>query len=227
MHTVFTMKKSAIAILSSKSSWFIPYSQLLVKTLVKMNHRAKLFSDPETIGSQYDIVFILSYFRIIPAHFLLSHKHNLVVHESALPNGRGWAPLFWQILEGKNIIPITLFEATENADEGAIILQDHITLEGHELYEEIRAKQAHATLDLCLRFLEQYPDLTPVRQKGKPTHYPKRSPSDSEINPNESIVRQFNLMRIASNAEFPLFFFHQGHKYILQISKESKVNHGV
>ena len=50
-------------------------------------------------------------FKIIEKEFLSKHKHNIAVHESSLPKGRGWAPLFWQILEGKNTMPIVLFEA--------------------------------------------------------------------------------------------------------------------
>ena len=58
-----------------------------------------------------DIVFYLSCGQIAPVDMLSRNKHNLVVHESALPDGKGWSPLTWQIIEGKNEIPITLFEA--------------------------------------------------------------------------------------------------------------------
>jgi methionyl-tRNA formyltransferase len=30
------------------------------------------------------------------------------VHESALPQGQGWSPMTWQILEGASPIPVTL-----------------------------------------------------------------------------------------------------------------------
>ena len=38
-------------------------------------------------------------------------KHSLVVHSSNLPQGKGWSPMTWQIIEGKNKITNTLFEA--------------------------------------------------------------------------------------------------------------------
>ena len=58
------------------------------------------------------------------------HGYNLVVHESALPKGQGWSPMTWQILEGLNIIPVTLFEAVADLDAGPIHLQHQIKLKG-------------------------------------------------------------------------------------------------
>ena len=48
------------------------------------------------------------------------NKYNLVVHESDLPEGKGWSPLTWQVIEGKRNIPITLFEANSLIDSGNI-----------------------------------------------------------------------------------------------------------
>lgn len=41
---------------------------------------------------------------------------------------------------------------------------------------------------------------------GKESFYPKRSPKDSELDINKSLNEQFNLLRIASNEDFPAFF---------------------
>lgn len=59
------------------------------------------FFEHESISENFDIVFILSYHRIIDTQYLAKHKHNIVIHASDLPQGKGWAPMFWQILEGK------------------------------------------------------------------------------------------------------------------------------
>ena len=59
------------------------------------------------------------------------HRHHLVVHESALPQGQGWSPMTWQIVEGASTIPITLFEAVAELDTLQIYLQKQIDLQGH------------------------------------------------------------------------------------------------
>jgi len=214
------MNFSRIAVLTSRDSWFVPYANKLIRIFRSKGYKARIFFDHKNIGNNFPVVFILSYFKIINKEFLKKHKHNLVVHESDLPKGRGWAPLFWQILEGKNKIPMVLFEANEKIDEGVIYIKDFIKFYGHELHNEIRKKQAEKTIELCLKFIDEYENLKPKKQKGGPTFYRKRTLADSELNINETIRKQFNLLRIVSNDQFPAFFYYKGNKYILKIYKE-------
>jgi len=214
------MNLKKIAVLTSEKSWFVPYAQKFMNILNEINYNANLFLNHEEISNDFEIVFILSYFKVIEKDFLKQHKHNIVIHDSDLPIGRGWAPLFWQILEKKNKIPITLFEASEKADEGDIYIKDHILLEGHELNEEIRKKQAEKTIEMCLNFLNSYNNLMPIKQSGTTSYYSKRTPKDSELDINKSIKEQFDLLRIVNNEEYPAFFDYNGCKYIVKIFKE-------
>nr|WP_250322998.1 formyltransferase family protein [Campylobacter upsaliensis] len=165
----------------------------------------------------YEVVFILSYHKIIPPNLLSLNQHNLIIHASKLPQGKGWSPMFYQILEGKNDIVFTLFEADKGVDSGDIYLQKTLKLRGDELYEELRAKQALFSLELCEDFLKLYPNLKSKKQSGVESFYPKRSPKDSELNIDKSLKEQFNLLRICSNEDFPAFFYHKGKKFVLKI----------
>lgn len=213
------MRFKNIGVLTSNQSWFVAYGEKLIGKLKERKYNARQFSNHRDISEDYEIIFILSYFKKIGKEYLKKHRHNLVVHESSLPEGRGWAPLFWQILEGKNEIPIVLIEANECVDEGSIYMKDCILLEGHELHEEIRTKQADKTIELCLQFLEDYERLETYIQKGEATYYKKRLPENSNLDINKDIKSQFNLLRIANNEKFPVFFEHKGYKYILKIYK--------
>ena len=216
------MNFKKVAILTSKRSWFVPCAKEFIKILKKRKTSARLFFDYKNISEEFEIVFILSCFKIIPKEFLLKHKHNLIVHESDLPKGKGCAPLFWQILEGKGKIPIVLFEASEKIDEGDIYIKDFILFEGHELHDEIREKQAQKTIKLCLQFLDRYEKLETKKQKGKSTFYKKRTAIDSELDINKTIEEQFNFLRIVNNEDFPAFFYHKGQKYIMKIYEADK-----
>ena len=119
---------------------------------------------------------LLSCGRLLSAEQLAVHRHNLVVHESALPQGQGWSPMNWQILEGASRIPITLSEATADLDAGPIFLQQEIVLQGHELVDEWRALQAQATLELCLAWFDRYREVVAAAQPqhGEARHYRRR-----------------------------------------------------
>jgi methionyl-tRNA formyltransferase len=220
MNRAISPASSKIGILTSQTSSFAPFALGLKEDLHKRGYVAEVFNNHEEISSDYNIVFILSYFRKIPADALRRHLHNLVVHASDLPRGRGWAPFFWQILEKKNKIPIVLFEATEELDAGPIYLKDAIVLEGHELHDELRSKQAHKCIELCLRFLSENPK--PVSQRGEPSFYRKRTQDDGELDIDKPLRELFNNLRIASNDNYPAFFRIHDHKYVIQVFKERR-----
>lgn len=213
-----------IAILTTGDSAFFPFANKFEKLLVKKGFAAKIFYKHEDIGTDYEIVFILSYPRLITKPYLDRHKYNLVVHGSDLPKGRGWSPIFWQILEGQDKIPIVLFEAKPDVDSGVVYFKDYLIFQGHELHNEIREIQAEKSIELCLRFLDNYNNLHMTAQVGEPTYYKKRNPKDSELDVNKTIADQFNSLRIASNESYPAFFHYKNHKYILKISKDNNKN---
>lgn len=210
-----------IAILTSPNQWFIPYA----KELNNQIKNCKLFFNHEDIIKKYDVIFILSYHKIIQKKFLTKNKHNIVVHASDLPNGKGWAPLFWQVIENKNIIPFTMFEASNGVDDGDIYMQKDLTLTGYELNRELRDKQAKHTITMCLEFLNDYENYKkPQKQSGRESFYKKRTKKDSELNINKTINEQFNLLRIVDNESYPAFFYKDNKKYILKIEEVNDEN---
>lgn len=212
-------KKLKITLLADDPhSWIQPFVKNFAKTLKKLGHQVKCITSHVKLA-RGDIAFFLGCTQIVPKNLLALHNHNLVVHESALPKGKGWSPLTWQILEGKNEIPITLFEATDQIDAGVIYAQNIMHFNGSELVNELREVQGEHTIRLCLEFVKAYPHSKFRRQKGKETFYSKRTPKDSEIDPKKSITQIFNQLRVCDNKKYPAFFILNNQKYVLKIEK--------
>lgn len=209
-----------ITLLSDSNSWINAYLPNLVQVLKRDGHRVEWVFVAEAISAG-DFAFFLGRSKIVPPKILSRNKHNLVVHESALPQGRGWSPLTWQVLEGKSMIPVRLFEAIPKVDSGRIYLRDELRFEGTELIDKIRKAVAASTIRLCVEFVKKYPDVLDEasEQIGKPTFYRKRVPEDSRLDPNKTIRDQFNLLRVVDNDHYPAFFEIQGQTYILKIER--------
>jgi len=200
----------------NNNSWIIPYIISYVE--IKRNQGLEcMFCQAHGEVSEGDILVLLSCEKLFKGLHL--NKHNLVVHESKLPEGKGWSPLTWQILEGKSRIPVTLFEAEEKVDSGLIYGIEYICLEGHELINEIRALQAASTFTLLDKFIADYPDNPGVKQLGNFTFYPLRKSDDSELKIDSTLIEQFNLLRVCDNERYPAFFIIEGIKYYLKIEK--------
>ena len=207
--------------LSDASSWLNAGLPELIAALWRRGHAVRWIHNPALL-SQGDVCLLLSCGRLLSAEQLALHRHNLVVHESALPQGQGWSPMTWQILEGASRIPITLFEATAAFDAGPIYLQQEIELQGHELVEEWRALQAQATLELCLAWFDCYQEVVAAAQpqNSEASHYRRRRPADSQLDPERSLAEQFNLLRVVDNQRYPAFFDWHGRRYGLQVQPE-------
>lgn len=199
-------------ILVDRNSWAVPYAKELKEKI-----EAELIFSEEEIKPG-DLMIILSWEKIIKKEVLDLHKNNIVVHASNLPKGKGMSPLTWQVLEGKNNIPITMFEVVEEMDAGDVYLKSEVIFEGHELIDEMREKLGRKINEMILRFIKK--DLKAQKQTGESSYYKRRKPEDSEIDPNKTLKESFNILRVVDNERYPAFFNHKGHKYIIKIFKD-------
>lgn len=196
----------------------MPYALEIVAALQRDGEQAGLARTYDEVPSGA-VAFYLSCIRIAPPSVLAKNRRNLVVHASNLPQGRGFSPLTWQILEGKSSIPICLFEAVEELDAGPVVYRENIEFKGHELIGELREKVGRKTVDLCRRFLSEKVPPEGVNQEGVASVYPRRAPADSRLDVDKTIAEQFNLLRVVDNTNYPAWFEFRGHRYELAIRK--------
>ena len=206
-------------LLDKTNNWIEPYIENFINTYKINKFNFKISFNHEKIKNN-DIVFILGYTKILDECFLNYNKLNLVVHESNLPEGKGFSPIQWQILNGQNEITFTLFEAKKELDSGDIFLQKDVSFSGYELFDEIRGIQGKKTIELIQEFLNVYPMISKKPQIGEETVFKRRKLNDDKLNIDKSIKEQFNHFRIANNDEYPLWFEIDGNKYEVKIYKE-------
>lgn len=211
------MKYKVTFLLDKKNLWF---EQYLKKYSFKFGKKYmfRISKNPKNIKKQ-DIVFPLSYTKILPKKFLKKNKLTIIAHESRLPKNKGFAPVQYQILRNQKKIYISLIKAVKKIDAGSVYLRDSFKLNGKELSYEIRSKQAEAKLKIINRFLKKYPKVKCIKQKGNGNFNKRRKPIDSKLNINKTIKSQFNLLRICDNELYPSYFNYKNQKYIIKIFK--------
>ncbi len=208
-----------VTIAVDNESWYLPYAKVLVSKLVHKGINAALVGPDDQLRSS-DITFFLGCIYKKTDDELELSKLNMVVHESALPFGRGFAPVAWQILAGQQEIIMTLMDIQKSqpVDSGNIYLQAKLNLKGHELLPEWRQFQAEITNDLVLQFVAANV-VNGTEQVGDPTFFRKRTPADSKLSIDMSIKDQFNLLRVVDNKAYPAFFKINEILYKLTIEK--------
>ena len=201
------------------NSFYLPYAYKLKNKLEKKNITISIVHNHSDVVKG-DVLCLVGCEKIFKKLDL--NKSNIIVHESRLPDGKGWSPLSWQVLEGKSEIPVTLFEADKNIDTGKIYFQETIKLSGDELNQELKHKQGLLTNKLIEKYILKYPNIKGYKQHGISTYYNRRTPKDSELDINKTINDQFNLLRIVDNNNYPAFFIKNNIKYIIKIEKSDE-----
>lgn len=197
------------------------YCEELQKTLTNMGHSVVLTGKKSEIRSG-DLLVLAGCIELMPPEILKLNQHNIAIHASKLPLGRGWSPAVWQILEGKSYLDISLFEAVDGVDAGDVYLRAQLPLQGTELSDQWQKMLAEKIQEMCLEFISGYDHYLKHAevQTGEPTYYKKRSPQDSQLDISKSIEEQFNLLRVVDNEKYPAFFVKDGVRYVVKIYQD-------
>jgi len=183
-------------------------------------HRVELVDDVGLLAGG-DLLLLISCQQIVGRDLRERYGKTLVVHAADLPEGRGWSPLVWQILAGRQRIAVTLLEAADAVDAGAILGQRWLEFAGHELSDEINASLFAAELALLDFAVAQSGSITPRPQdESRATWYRRRTPEDSRLDPEKTLGEQFDLLRVCDPQRYPAFFDYRGHRYVLRIEKD-------
>ncbi len=181
-------------------------------------HDARITDDAaELVGG--DLLLLVSCTQFIGRETREKYRSVFVVHESSLPEGRGWSPMAWQILEGRRKFTVSLIEAEDEIDAGGVLATESFELQGHELSDEINAARDAARCRLMSLAIDKI-GAAGTPQEGPITYYPRRTPADSRIDPEMSISAQFDLLRICE-PRFPAFFDLRGHRYEIALRKSA------
>ena len=201
-------------LIDNPSSWINDYKEHLKKELIDYGCKVNLIQSHEKITNGDILVLLSCEKKLVDFE---KNKHNLVVHASDLPKGKGWSPLSWQVLQGINTIPVVIFEAESKIDNGAIYDNVFISLDGSELIDNIRQKLFKAIKKLVINFVIRYPNNKGIDQLGDSTFYRKRNENDSKLNIDKSLKSQFNLLRIVDNERYPAYFILNDKKYLIKV----------
>lgn len=183
-------------------------------------HEVRILRHKDQLKSG-DILFLISCAEIIPAQLRALYGHCVVLHASDLPQGRGWSPHVWAILEGARAITVSAINAEDRIDSGDIWVKKTFDVVPHELYDEINAslfETETALLDHVIGMVENG-DAPHPQPAEEATYYPRRTPRDSELDPSLSIAEQFDKIRVSDPNRFPAFFEMHGAVFSVSLKK--------
>ena len=167
------------------------------------------------------VLFLVSCSQLINSERRARYEACLVLHASDLPEGRGWSPLVWQVLEGREDMVLSLLDADEPVDSGAIWAKRSFRVPNHATFAEINERLFTAEVELmddALRLIAEGHKPKPQSVEAA-TWYPRRRPADSRLDPARTIEEQFDLLRVSDPARYPAYVELRGHRYAVTLTK--------
>jgi len=151
------------------------------------------------------------------------------LHGTPLPRLRGFAGIYWQIINGEKNITTRFFQLDAGIDSGPYvcdelgnILEYKISIDNEKHLQEIfidyEEMHINATLDLIERLQNNLFSFLPQPQESA-TYACHRGPEDAEINWEDTTKNVFNFIRAQSYPASGAFTYCHDTKIIIQRAK--------
>ncbi|MCX6766474.1 MAG: methionyl-tRNA formyltransferase [Candidatus Moranbacteria bacterium] len=181
--------------------FFSPVKELAAENKIKIFQPQDLRENglSEAIkGIKPDLFAVAAYGKILPKDILEIPKYGAVnIHASLLPKYRGASPVQCAILAGEKETGITLMKMNEKMDEGDILLQEKIKIDGKDTTDVLMKKLAELgakmTADFIPDWVNEKIDSFP-QDHSKATYCKPVKKEDGKIDWNETaddIFRQW------------------------------------
>lgn len=172
-----------------------------------------------------DVVISMGWRRIFGATLLSQLQDRLLIniHPAILPQYKGYHTEPYVIINAEKEHGITAHRLTQGLDDGDILHQLKFSISKFSTTASIKA-QAHD------RMPEFIGELLPLIVTGRVQEIPqdasltkvvapKRSPADSEVDPNVSLSDLYNIVRACDYENYPAFFYVDGQKIFISMRR--------
>jgi methionyl-tRNA formyltransferase len=132
-----------------------------------------------------DLAFAVSWRYLIPPEvFGRPRLGTYVIHDSLLPEYRGFAPTVWALVNGEDHTGATLFEMARDVDSGDVIDQRPVPIGPDDAIADVMQRVTGAYLELLTDNLDALRSGTAPRRPqdaARATYTCKRLPEDNRI----------------------------------------------
>lgn len=138
------------------------------------------------------------------------------MHPTALPQGRGRAPIPWTLIKGLDKTGVTLFYLVEEADAGDIVAQQPIAVSMRDDATSLYGKVAEAHAAILLRAVPRLLAGEAERHpQGEGDYWPKRRPEDGVIDWSSNVEDLYNWVRALTHPYPGAFTFVGGRRLVV------------
>lgn len=146
-----------------------------------------------------DVCFVVGCrVRIDKSVYEIPARGCLAVHDSLLPEYRGFAPINWSLINGEDHVGVSLFHLNETVDGGDLVSQERVQVDADDTAAEVYERVCSATIRLIRDAFPKIAAGTAPRTPQNPeagSFTCARTPDDGLIDWSRPTLEIYNLIR--------------------------------
>lgn len=160
-----------------------------------------------------DLCFVTGWYFLIDADVMKSVPMGFIgIHNSILPNYRGFAPLVWSMINGEKKAGCSLFDFSEKFDVGKIWATGEVSIEDEDYIGDVLNKISKKILEILdqiyLKILNK--ELMPYEQPQiTPSYCSRRLPEDGRIDWSMPAKKVYDFIRAQSHPYPGAYTMHE------------------
>jgi methionyl-tRNA formyltransferase len=198
--------------------------KFLAEVLVNKNIKFVEIEHVSDLNTNCDVVFASGVYSLIKEKYLNHPTYGIIgFHETPLPEGRGNAPIQWTIENKRSNLTITALKFVKEMDAGDYVYQYNVPISISDTLVELEEKRKTGVQKCFTAIIDEMEKgyLVTREQTGSLSISPKRTPPDSELDVNKTLIDLWDKIRICDNEKFPAFFWVNKKKIILKYEVEN------
>ena len=192
----------------SYERWKFDLGKEAVKRGIPVEYTRKVEKEPfftKFKDIQPDWLLLVGWRDMIPEEIYSIPTYGAAnLHQSCLPEGRGFSPFNWPIILGMEFTGVSIFKLSKGIDTGPVLGQKTgISINPRETYGSLVEKLVQPSLDLIKDVVLKLDSGKPqpeVPCQNKESFFARRVPQDSEIDWNRSAIEIDRLVRASHPA---------------------------
>ncbi len=166
-----------------------------------------------------DVAFVVGCRHILPKSvYQIPPLGTLAIHDSLLPEYRGFAPVNWVVLNQEDHTGVTVFYVGEGFDEGDILLQKKVLIGPDDTANGVYDRVCQVTVELILdaySLISKKAVTRASQDHKKATYTCSRNPGDGFIDWEDSTVSIYAQIRALTYPYPGAYTFYEEKKIII------------
>lgn len=174
---------------------------------------------------EYNVLLSCGYPFLIPENVYSKAIYAINFHPTLLPKYRG-KYVHYVLINNDEYSGVTAHLIESSFDTGSIIKQARFKVSRFDTVKSLLRKSSEVEIRLVLEVLNLIKSgsvkAEPQDESKASNYFNKRTPTDSEVDPNKSLKELFYEIRAYDSQEYPAFFYVDGQRVYINLYRKEK-----